>query len=68
LAESIYFYAFTAGNNIIIMRKIAGRAEEISLLNDYLISDKAEFVVIYGRRRVGKTPTGDRRKLLDNHH
>ena len=55
MAESIYFYTFTAENNITIMRKIAGRIEEISHLNDYLISDKAEFVVIYGRRRVGKT-------------
>ena len=37
------------------MKKIIGRTEEISRLNGYLISDKAEFLVIYGRRRVGKT-------------
>ena len=32
-----------------------GRAYEQKLLNHALTSDEAEFVVIYGRRRVGKT-------------
>ena len=37
------------------MATIIGRTKEQSLLKQYLQSDKAEFVVIYGRRRVGKT-------------
>lgn len=34
---------------------IIGRAEEISLLEGKLSSNSAEFIVVYGRRRVGKT-------------
>ena len=37
------------------MGKIIGRTEEIFRLNNYLTSDKAEFLVVYGRRRIGKT-------------
>jgi len=37
------------------MNNIIGRIEEIKRLTDYVGSDQAEFVVIYGRRRVGKT-------------
>jgi len=37
------------------MDNIIGRVEETQRLTDYLNSDKAEFLVIYGRRRVGKT-------------
>jgi len=33
----------------------ANRNEELAILNDTLESGKAEFVIIYGRRRVGKT-------------
>ena len=32
-----------------------GRKEEQKLLNELVLSDEAEFAVIYGRRRVGKT-------------
>lgn len=35
--------------------KIAGRKSEIRLLESLLEKDEAEFVAIYGRRRVGKT-------------
>lgn len=35
--------------------KIIGRHEEMSSLERYYSSGKAEFIVIYGRRRVGKT-------------
>lgn len=35
--------------------RIIGRKKEIKELEDILCSNKAEFVVIYGRRRVGKT-------------
>ena len=38
-----------------IMAKIIGRKQEIRLLNDYFNSKSPEFVVVYGRRRVGKT-------------
>lgn len=37
------------------MGQIIGRIEEQDSLIDYLNSDKAEFLVVYGRRRVGKT-------------
>jgi Predicted ATPase (AAA+ superfamily) len=37
------------------MENIIGRKREIERLTDYMNSDKAEFMVIYGRRRVGKT-------------
>ena len=32
-----------------------GRTEEIELLRDQADSDRSRFVVVYGRRRVGKT-------------
>ena len=32
-----------------------GRKQEIKQLNDIYNSGKAEFVAVYGRRRVGKT-------------
>lgn len=32
-----------------------GRAEEIELLKERAESDRSRFVVVYGRRRVGKT-------------
>lgn len=32
-----------------------GRAQELEFLNSAYSSDKAEFIVLYGRRRVGKT-------------
>lgn len=35
--------------------KIVGRVQEIKILNKMLASNKAEFLAIYGRRRVGKT-------------
>ena len=36
-------------------KNIIGRQGEIQQLTNYVDSDKAEFLVIYGRRRVGKT-------------
>lgn len=35
--------------------RIIGRSKELNQLNKFYNSDKAEFVAIYGRRRVGKT-------------
>ena len=37
------------------MKKLIGREKEIALLKEYTSSPHAEFVAIYGRRRVGKT-------------
>lgn len=37
------------------MEHISGRTEEIARLKEYYASGRAEFVAIYGRRRVGKT-------------
>lgn len=37
------------------MENLFGRQEEIAELTRYYESGKAEFVAIYGRRRVGKT-------------
>ena len=37
------------------MQKCIGREKEMSLLKKSVDSDKSEFVVIYGRRRIGKT-------------
>ncbi len=37
------------------MNKIIGRENEQKILDDCLKSDKSEFLVVYGRRRIGKT-------------
>jgi len=37
------------------MQQIIGRDRELKTLRDRLASDEAEFIAIYGRRRVGKT-------------
>ncbi|MGL9758245.1 MAG: ATP-binding protein [Wolbachia sp.] len=34
---------------------IIGREKEIAILENKLLSQPAEFIAIYGRRRVGKT-------------
>ena len=34
---------------------IVGRKREIELLNRFVDSDDAEFIAVFGRRRVGKT-------------
>ena len=36
-------------------QKLIGREAELKLLNEYINSDKSEFIAVYGRRRVGKT-------------
>ena len=38
-----------------MVENIIGRKQEIRKLSGYLTSNKAEFVLVYGRRRVGKT-------------
>lgn len=37
------------------MKKVAGRNAEKKILDELLSSNKAEFVALYGRRRIGKT-------------
>ena len=34
-----------------------GREKELQFLNEKYSSNKAEFIVMYGRRRIGKTET-----------
>lgn len=36
-------------------KKLIGRKEERRRIEEYLSSDKSEFIAVYGRRRVGKT-------------
>lgn len=36
-------------------QELVGRSEELKTLNEYLSSDRSEFIAVYGRRRVGKT-------------
>lgn len=36
-------------------KKLIGRKQECQLLEEYLHSDRSEFIAVYGRRRVGKT-------------
>lgn len=38
-----------------MIQKIIGRKEEQQLLNECYLSDKPQFVAVYGRRRIGKT-------------
>ena len=45
--------------------KIAGRSQEISILQELLQKDNAEFVAVYGRRRIGKTYLV--RQVYENH-
>jgi predicted AAA+ superfamily ATPase len=37
------------------MNRIIGRKKELAILKELQVSDRSEFVAIYGRRRVGKT-------------
>ena len=37
------------------MQNIIGREEEMGALRRCMESDRSEFVIVYGRRRVGKT-------------
>ena len=50
-----FFYTFAKKLRIKNMDKLIGREKEIKQLNDYVTSDRPEFIAIYGRRRVGKT-------------
>jgi hypothetical protein len=45
----------TGKGDYIIKYEIVGRAKEIKKLEDIFASKDAEFLAIYGRRRVGKT-------------
>ena len=57
LSISIVFLNFAANynNNISMTNKIIARTNEIATLNRKYNSQKAEFIVVYGRRRIGKT-------------
>ena len=47
--------SFEFSLRVLTMSLIIGREPEVQLLSDLLDSDKAEFLVVYGRRRIGKT-------------
>ena len=52
----MYFYIYLAKYGGIMAEKlIIGRKREIELLNKFVNSDDAEFIAVFGRRRVGKT-------------
>ena len=36
-------------------QRLIGREAELKLLNEYINSNRSEFIAVYGRRRVGKT-------------
>jgi len=44
-----------AGDNMQNVTEIIGRKAEQEILRDCLVSNKSEFIALYGRRRVGKT-------------
>ena len=44
-----------ASYNNFVMNNIIGRSSEIETLNDSKLSNKSELIVMFGRRRVGKT-------------
>lgn len=48
------------------MKTIIGRDKEIQELNDLFLSNKAQLVAVYGRRRVGKTFLVDERHLAEH--
>ncbi len=65
-AQQIEILIFCAGNNMIISgatdykakamsSELVGRLEEQRILNSIYRSNQAEFLAIYGRRRIGKT-------------
>ena len=35
-------------------QRLIGREAELKLLNEYINSDKSEFIAVYGRRRVAR--------------
>jgi AAA+ ATPase superfamily predicted ATPase len=51
----LFFVPLPQKINLTDMDNIIGRVEEIQRLTDFVNSGKAEFLVVYGRRRVGKT-------------
>jgi len=48
-------YILLKCDNIIMLQQFINRKEELSILSRRYESKKPEFLIIYGRRRVGKT-------------
>jgi AAA+ ATPase superfamily predicted ATPase len=58
ICHNSIFYIFVVSFNVFDMKlnvNIIGRIEEQEAIKEYIESEKSEFVVVYGRRRVGKT-------------
>lgn len=49
------FYIFAQKITKDMEQRLIGREAELKLLNEYINSDRSEFIAVYGRRRVGKT-------------
>lgn len=52
---SLNFASKTNNRFIAMVRRIIGREAEMAELRRCMESDRSEFVIVYGRRRVGKT-------------
>ena len=51
-----FFYIFAEDLKVFVMaEQIIGRLAEKNILKECYESDKAEFIAVYGRRRIGKT-------------
>jgi uncharacterized protein len=53
--STIFAYNFIKKTKMIDKKGIIGRNEELEILENVFNSPKSEFLVLYGRRRVGKT-------------
>ena len=51
----IYLHAKEISKNMVSYNKLVGREREFKELQRVMNSDRSEFVIVYGRRRVGKT-------------
>ncbi|MBR4624748.1 MAG: hypothetical protein IKO56_04335, partial [Alphaproteobacteria bacterium] len=51
----VFILSFLRDKNLIDMKSLIGRHTEIAKLKAAAISQRVEFVALYGRRRVGKT-------------
>lgn len=52
---SYFYYDFSNYKIKIMANKIIGRENELQILDNTMASERAEFLAVYGRRRVGKT-------------
>lgn len=63
----IYLHAKEVSKNMVSYNKLVGRERECKELQRVMNSDRSEFVIVYGRRRVGKTLTNTIRESMTLH-